>query len=377
MGHINRIDISQLDSAKALALALQGTGELRVSKRTNTEGTEAVFLRERTFVESVKDFLGIDAETRQRHADEALQLIEGFLDKHAPAGAGSTQKRQAILNIRTEANRQKSFTGSVVAEEMKHLLTSKNTVDPLKGGPVAASRKAESGINLMSVSPMRVEADNAVLRSSTLLTALQANPELANVADKVQSVISLVDMKRKSIGTQGGPHEQLTMTDLLLTTPSVMVLPDLKPNVGSEGELAIQPDQLKLKYEKALKGKTGTLVMEPFPDQFKRDKNGTWATFSDKGLKMMMHSIIDAVAEAAEEGKKLHVTIASTDENLIARLKSSYAVQQKKFVLEDESDSDSDDEELTVDPAVVAMALNKTSEEENSSDDDGTGVFPR
>ena len=92
---------------------------------------------------------------------------------------------------------------------------------------------------------------------------------------------------------------------------------------------------------------------------------------------MMMQSIIDAVAEAAEEGKKLHVTIASTDENLIARLKSSYAVQQKKFVLEDESDSDSDDEELTVDPAVVAMALNKTSEEENSSDDDGTGVFPR
>lgn len=322
MGHINRIDISQLHSAKDLASALQRAGELRVSKGRNTAGTEVVFLRERTFVECIKDFFGVDAASRQSHADAALKLIAGFLDKHAPPGADSTQRHQTILNIRTEAGRLKSFTGSVVAEEMKNFLDSKNNVDPLKGGPVAASRLARTGINLRAVSPMRVVADNAVLRSTTVVRSLQENPELGAVLDRVKSAILLTETNRNSGRVQGGLHEQVSFTETRLTTPSFVLIPDLEPSADSGGAPVIPADALKLMYANALKGKSGTLVMEPLPDQFTHDKIGTSAMYSKEGLKMMMGAISDAVAEATKNGKKLHVTIACEDKDLITRLAS-------------------------------------------------------
>ncbi len=103
--------------------------------------------------------------------------------------------------------------------------------------------------------------------------------------------------------------------------------------------------------------------MEPFPDQFTRDTSGEWATYSKISLKKMMEAIIDAVAEAAKNGKKLHVTIASEDNDLITRLKSAYGKQQEILKQEDESDSDSDEAELMVDPAFRASALAKLAEE--------------
>lgn len=355
MGHINRIDFSQLQSAKALASALQGVGELRVSEGKNTEGTEVVFLRERTFIESVKDFFGINAKSRRVHAEAALRLIEDFLTKHTPSDSSPTQRDQTILNIRTETHRQKSFTGSVVAEEMQQLLNNKKiTVDPLKNGPVVASCQAKTGINLMSVSPMRVMADHAVLRSTTLVTALQANPECVDMVDEVQSIISKADFHREKIVTQGGLNQLARITDIRLTTPSVLVVPDLTPKADSDDQPAIGQEQLKLLYKNALIGKSGTLVMEPFPDQITRDKSGTRPTFSDIGLKIMMKSIGVAVSQAKANNKRLDVTIATTDEALIKRLKFAYARQQNTLKPEDES----------------------SSEEESSPDHDGTGVFP-
>lgn len=354
MSNINRIDISQLHSAQALASALEGAGELRVSKGTNTVGKEVVYLRERTFVESLKDFFGIDTESRQKNTDAALDLIHDFLVKYSPPGANSTQRHQTILNIRTEASRQKCFTGGVIAEEVKNFLASKNNVDPLKGGLVAASRNAKTGINLMSVSPTRVVADNALLRSTTVVTALLANPELRADVSRVQSGITLADVNRKSGRAQGDLKEQFNYSDQLLPTPSMVVMPDLKPNADSEGSPAIEPEQLKRMYAKALKGKSGTLVIEPFPDQFTRDKVGKMATFSKQGLQMMMEAIKDAVSDAAKNGKRLHVSIASENEDLIARLKSAFG-NSNQLEDDDTSDSDDDNEPLVLDNNQVVL----------------------
>lgn len=371
-----RIDLSQIKSINALASSLKGMGELRVSEGTNAAGDKVTFLRERTLGETIRDFFGINAASRQQHAANALASIEKILTSNRPTGRDKTDHLQAIQNIRTVVFQRNHFTGNAIAAQVDKYVEAKK-VEPLEDGMVAASVKAKSGINLMSVSPMRVVADNAVLRSTTVMTTLLANPELGAVIDRVQGALSLTDTNRNRVRAQGGLKEQFSLPGAGLLASSIVVMPDLKPTTDTGGEPAIEPDQLKLMYAQTLKGKSGTLVMEPFPDQFTRDQMGTWSSYSDKGLKMMMEAIIDAVTEAANNKKKLHVTIACEDNVLIARLKSSYATQQKTFMLEDEIDSDSDNEELTLDPAVVAKAQAKASEdtsESTSDDDDGAGV---
>ena len=364
MGPIKRIDLSQNTSVKNLVDSLKGMGELRVSHGANTAGDKVVFLRERTLGETIKDFFGIDATSRQRHADEAAKLIEALLIKNIPAGKNLTQKNQIMLNIRTETGRHKGLTGRIVAAEVVNFLGAEK-VSPLKGGPVAAPGKAL--VNLMSVSPMRVVADHAILNLSTVSSSLASDPELAETREAFEDNMRKVGTNRKKIQVHEGASELFSVTNSRLSTPSVMIMPGLLPTSNSATDTSITQDSLKKMYAKALEGKSGTLVLEPFADLLKRENNLSVRSYTSAGLQTMKEAIDEAQEKAVNKGKKLKVTIACMNDDLITRIKSAYAKPEQVLILEEESDSDDDDVELKVDQATVAKALLEASKVENEN----------
>ncbi len=239
-----RIDLSQITSISNLASSLKVMGELRVSEGTNAAGDKVTFLRERTLGETIRDFFGINAASRQQHAADALTLIEEILTSKQPAGRDKTDHLQAMQNIRTVVFQRNHFTGNAIAAQVDKYVEAKK-VEPLEDGMVAASVKAKSGINLMSVSPMRVVADNAVVRSTTVMTTLLANPKLGAVGDRLQGALSLTDINRNSGRAQGGLNEQFSLPGAGLLASSIVVMPDLKLSAGIISAPAIEPGQLK------------------------------------------------------------------------------------------------------------------------------------
>ena len=338
MGPIKRIDLSQIHSAKALADSLKGMGELRVSERTNTAGNKVTFLRERTLGETIKDFFGINAASRQQHATAAIELINGILKSHPASGKNSTDNAQGLANIRVVVLQRHQFTGNAVAAQVQNYIDAK-IVKPLEGGLVAASRSKR--INLMQVDPMRVVADNAMLRSTTVERALQKKPDSVEQLVRLRSGMNLVSMNRGNSKSQGDLKEQFVLNDPLWATPYINVIPDLQIDASEKNDFSIKPDQLKMIYAKELQGKSGTLVLEPFPDSIEHDGSAARLTYSDAGIKMMMEAIIDAVTAATKLGKQLSVTVACEDSNLFTRLNSRFGTQQDILLPENESDSNS------------------------------------
>lgn len=336
MGPIKRIDLSQIHSAKALAMSLEGMGELRVSEDTNTAGDKVTFLRERTLGETIKDFFGINAASRRQHATAAMGLIKGFLESHPAFGKNSTDYAQALANIRAVVLQRHQFTGSAVAAQVQNYIDAK-IVKPLEGGLVAASRSKR--INLMLVDPMRVVADDAILRSTTVQRALQKKPYLVAEMNRLQGAMNLVSMNRGNGMSQGDLKEQFVLNDQRWATPYINVIPDLQIDASEKNNFSIKPDQLKQIYAKELLGKSGTLVLEPFPDSIEHDGSAARLTYSDPGIKIMMEAIIDAVTAAAMLGNKLSVTVACEDGNLFTRLNSRFGTQQDFLLPENESDS--------------------------------------
>jgi hypothetical protein len=225
MGPIRQIDLSQIHSAKALAISLEGMGELRVSEDTNTAGDKVTFLRERTLGETIKDFFGINAASRRKHTTAAMGLIKGFMESHPASGKSSTDNAQALANIRAVVLPRHHFTGSAVAAQVHNYIDAK-IVEPLEGGLVAATRSKR--INLMQVDPMRVVADNAMLRATTVERALQKKPESVAQLARLQSGMNLVSMNRGKGTPQGDLKEQFVLNDPLWATPYINVIPDLQ-----------------------------------------------------------------------------------------------------------------------------------------------------
>ena len=314
MGPINRIDLSKITSVNNLALYLNGMGELRVSEGTNTEGETVTFLRERTLGETIKDFFGINAVSRQRHATAAMELIKNILESHPLAGKDSDENSQFLRNIRKVVLEQHNFTGSAVAAQVQNYINAKK-VDPLEGGLVAAPRS--KSINLMKVDPMLVVADHAVLRSTTVDRALEKKTDLVETWIRVRNAINPV-----GIGSYFSKNElkkQFLFIEPRLATPFIRVVVD--PTPSTKKKIPIQPDQLKKIYAEALNGKSGTLVLEPFPDKIAASGR---ATFSIEGMEILMEAISDAVAEAKSNGNELKVTIACEDDDLMEKLNSAY-----------------------------------------------------
>jgi hypothetical protein len=187
---------------------------------------------------------------------------------------------------------------------------------------IAQPKIKKADDRLMLKDPMALKADHAIIRSSTVRTAIQKNPESKIAPALFNSEMTMLELKRNNDSVQGGLSEQFHIRDPKLATPSVTVLPDLQA-VGIDSELpSIDANPLLRMYMAALDKKIGTVVLEPFPDQLVRDENGTSLIYSDMGLDMMMQAIEDAEREATQQGKTLKVQIASEDADLLARLRA-------------------------------------------------------
>ena len=316
-------------------------GVLR-AERKHENGQTVFFLRRETLGERFLAALGIPSTQQASAQKEVKDALTHFASWNKSDRHASFDKllHPAVIHIKAEQV-QKSL--------MDPFGASAGNVGKVSSKVLAAF--TDTPVSLALAHPMDVRADSAILRSGTLLAAASADPKFTALGTLVEKKMAPIQQGRAAMIDPHGAGELFKFTNQKLVTKAVTCMADLAiPDTGY-GHSFISDQDLAAMYRSALQGKSGTVVIEPFPaslsgyaasGQLKRTSN-------DRQLLVLLNTVRAVTREAEANNESLCVTIATEDRELHARI-SALAKKQAPHA-----------------PIVKAPAV----------EDDGTGVFPR
>lgn len=191
----------------------------------------------------------------------------------------------------------------------------------------------DTPVSLALAHPMDVRADSAILRSGTLLATASAEPEkFTALGALVEKKMAPIQQNRAGMNDPRGAGELFNLTNQKLVTKAVTCMADLViPDTGY-GHSFISDEDLATMYRAALEGKSGTVVIEPFPASLSGyAASGTLnRSSSDRHLRVLIDTVRTVTREAERNNKSLCVTIATEDRELYARIKALAKEQAPK-----------------------------------------------
>jgi hypothetical protein len=309
--------LDPVSELKEIADNLKNKGEIKCWTRIRSKDAPGAGFAKLSLSERFFNLFNANKESAKAIREEAFTAVSAIINKSNTI----ENSEQLLLNIRSKMDQTGKLRGKDVAAEIDHFLK-KTGKDVLQGANVAAPNKAS--VNLMHVSPLRVKADFAILRSTTLAQAALNNKDLADMGAQISKKTAEIKTKRKYEQPEGTAGETFVISNASLATPKTCVMADLQgPEVGNYLKFITEAD-IKTLYDQVLKGLTGTVVLEPFPDQIKGNSLQKQVNFthSDPHLQKMLLAVREAVQNAKNSGKVLHVTIATDNADLAGRIKS-------------------------------------------------------
>ncbi len=274
-------------------------------------------------------FLGIRSAKRsiQAERDAAFTEIEQLVKRSQIDGG-----EQLLANIRTRMQTTGKLRGEDVAQSIVQFLAPDEGKLVIEGGLVAPS--ATRPINLMNVSAMRVQCDHAIVRFATLANAIRSDRALDALTQRVDKEMSKILGERGSAQDPRGAGETFQVRHDHLASKNMTVMADLAVEGEGYQNKFITSDDLKDRYKQALAGKSGTVVLEPLPDDATQKDTSSRPvyTYEDEHLRAMLSAVSEAIKEAKDSKSDLRVTIATADKALfdrIQRLNDQPAVAKK------------------------------------------------
>lgn len=222
-----------------------------------------------------------------------------------------------IANIRKAMNTTGKLRGKDVAAAINLFLKDAKS---LEGTPVATA--PNQTINLINKPPLQIQGDHAIVRFATLGKAVRANKSLSTLVPKLHTEMDKILKDRGSASDPRGAGELFSVQHDHLACKDVTVMADLAINGAGYQNTFIQIDDLKAMYKQALNGKSGDIVLEPFPDDLtKRGENGKQIyQYSDKNLHAMLDAVNEAIKNAKNKNALLRVAIATDNQALLNRI---------------------------------------------------------
>ena len=235
--------------------------------------------------------------------------------------SGVENSDQLLANIRTRMDATHKLRGKDIAQSIDKFLATTDGEHVIAGGLVAPS--ATRPINLMQISPMRMMADHAIVRFATLGKAVRADPALASLAPRLGAQMDKIIKERSGAADPRGAGEIFDIYSARLPSNNVTVMADLAVEGGGFEHKFIEADDLKAMYKDALKDKSGTVVLEPFPDNVTQanSSSGLVYEFGDDHLRAMLAAVSEAIGDAKAQKNNLQVTIATDNALLFKRIK--------------------------------------------------------
>ncbi len=300
------LNISAGDSSAIQQLGKLGV--LRVETWLDAGSRMEISLHERTWGEWLGEVFdpGKAAQAREAAA-EALERAVNVAGAH----------RQLAQNIRDRVSQKADITGAELARELVSIASGHSPV-PVRGGAIAADDKGKR-VDFISAPPEKIRCDHAVLSAATALAELSARK------DKHHEWLNLharLDEQQALEVDDPDSHGRSGVTDSFpvgLAAEDWTCLRDVElPPVGG-GEAQLRPVDVKALVLKALQGKSGSVVIEPFPDIL-TERHGTQSRgHSDEGLQAQLEAARDAVKAASGD---LVISFACKDGAVLQKLQA-------------------------------------------------------
>ena len=258
------------------------------------------------------------------------RFIPGFLKIRRESALNEIRKlvevskvpngEQLLANIRAVMEQKGKLKGKDVAREINHFL-SKDPAKIIQGGPVVPT--ATSAISYMQVSPLRVVADQKIIRSSTLAAALEAKSEHHQVAQAVDGQMNEILKKRNAAQDPRGAGEHFNVSDPFSPTGKISVMADIWLEGAGYQSQFITDNDLKEMYRQMFTGLSGTVVVEPFADEATRRDTASPTLYQhgEKHLRVLQEAMKEAVEAAKKENKELKFVIATEDATAYSMVK--------------------------------------------------------
>lgn len=308
------LNISAGDSSAIQQLGKLGV--LRVENWLDVGSRMEISLHERTWGEWLGEVFdpGKAAQAREAAA-EALERAVNVAGAH----------RQLAQNIRDRVNQKADITGAELARELVSIASGHSPV-PVRGGAIAADDKGKR-IDFISAPPEKIRCDLAVLSAATALAELSARKDKhhewlnlhARLGDQQALEVDDPDSQGRSGVADSFP--------VGLAAEDWTCLRDVElPPVGG-GEAQLRPVDVKALVLKALQGKSGSVVIEPFPDML-TERHGTQSrSHSDEGLQAQLETARDAVNAAAGN---LVISFACKDGAVLQKLQAIHHAMEAR-----------------------------------------------
>lgn len=279
---------------------IKNLGVLRVESWIQTDTNMQISLHERTWGEWWGEiFYPKKAAQAREAAAEALERAVNIAGVHP----------QLAQNIRDKINLRGEITGAALAQDFARVEEGK-TLAPVKGGAIAADNKGKR-VDFIRASPQEIRCEHAILRDQTVSKQVVAlydrflKPDAPKFTEQSTGVTTTVAATFKV-------EKAATYWTCIKDTE----LPDTGHGTGK-----LTDKQLKDLFRSALEGKSGSVVMEPFPDEFRQLHGEITRNYSEEGLQAQLEAAREAIRKADGD---LVITFASEDEAILKKLREMH-----------------------------------------------------